>query len=457
MTLPTFPIKHDFATFAPLKIALAYLALTFAIAVAGPVTYVDFSPGSTALFLAGVAIAILVGYLMGVRSMETLRVGKKRLSRGQIQRVFDICLGIALFALVLSALSSLLSGTLNTNLSGLGEAYHSAYEGYERNSGNYSLFFLLYSFSLPFTFIASVWGMFYFSSLNNRLRILTAILVLGGLLFYVVGTGKQKQVGDVAIYLISIAAIKYGIRGRSLSFKLVGQTLAGGVAATALFIAVLGQRYAALNIGAFNINERVHPRMNFDIEHPIFEIFGMNYGFGLSVFSTYLSQGYYGLSLALNTDWSWTRLSGFSYSLSVILNRFLGFEWEWPNTLVYRVGATTGWGESKWHTVFPYFASDLTWLGTIILFGFFAYIYARSWLFSVRVKNPYAILMFTLLTMGLFFMPANNQMFHTPGMLFTVIVVSFFYLRHGHVPAGVERGTGSRNIARKGWATAFHT
>ena len=63
------PVREDFATFTPLKIALAYLAFTFAIAVAGPVVYVDFSRGRTALFLLAVSIALTVGYTMGVRSM----------------------------------------------------------------------------------------------------------------------------------------------------------------------------------------------------------------------------------------------------------------------------------------------------------------------------------------------------------------------------------------------------
>lgn len=451
------PVREDFATFTPLKIALAYLAFTFAIAVAGPVVYVDFSRGRTALFLLAVSIALTVGYTMGVRSMVHHGDSGQSVSVKKTSALFHVSLVAAILALASSVWAALNSGSLNTDLTGLGDAYIDAYDGYVRNSGGYSLSFLLYSMSLPFSFIASIWGIFYFNMLDKRRRILIILLVVGGLLFYVVGTGKQKQVGDILIYLVAIGAIKYGAAGKPLSVKLIGQAIIGAIVAIALFVAVLSQRYAAVNVGAFNINEHVHPRMSFDIEHPVFKFLGMDYGFGLSMFSTYLSQGYYGLSLALNTDWAWTKMSGFSYSLSVIFNRFLGFEWEWPNTLVYRVGATTGWGESKWHTVFPYFASDFTWLGAIVLFGLLAYIYARSWLLSIRQNNPYAILMFTLITMGVFFMPANNQLFHSPGLLFTVIVVSFLYIRDGHVSGNAGQGIVSSKPVAKGCAIASRT
>ena len=429
--------KANFARFAPLKIALIYIILTFALALFGPVDYVEFARMRTAIFIGFVLLAISVGYFIGVRSLELSRAPARTLSSRQTLAFLDISLYIALGGLFWSVADALIAGSLNTSLSGLGEAYHSAYEGYSRNSGTYSLVFVLYSLTLPFAFIASVLGIFHFRSLDNWRRGLVLLLVVGGLLFYVIGSGKQKQIGDVLIYLIAIGAIKYGIRGKRISVKIMAQAIIGAVLAVAAFVAVLGQRYAALNIGVFNINERAHPRMNFDFDHPVFDWFGDDYGFGLSVFSSYLSQGYYGLSLALGTDWEWTKMSGFSYSLSVIFNRFLGLEWQWPNTLVARVGTTTGWGESKWHTAFTHFASDFTWPGTVLLFGFFGFVYARAWLYSIRYANPYAILMFTMMTLGMFFVPANNQLFHAPGFLFTVVVISVLYLRNGHAQAAV--------------------
>lgn len=36
--------------------------------------------------------------------------------------------------------------------------------------------------------------------------------------------------------------------------------------------------------------------------------------------------------------------------------------------------------------------------------------------------------MFALLTLGMFFIPANNQLLHSPGALFTLVVTMVLYL-----------------------------
>jgi hypothetical protein len=194
---------------------------------------------------------------------------------------------------------------------------------------------------------------------------------------------------------------------------------------------VLGQRYDALGVNAANVNRRVLDLIYVDTGHPIFWVFGNDYGLSLALFLSYLSQGYYGLGLALETNWHWTYFLGSSYSISVFANRLFGLEWQWPNNLFSQTGLTTGWGDSHWYTVFTHFATDFTFPGTILLFGFFAYAYARSWRAAIRYENPFAILMFALLTMGAFFMPANNQLLHTPGALFTTLLVSSLYLGFG--------------------------
>lgn len=442
-----------FATYTPLKITIAYLGATFSLLVFGPIEYLDMPTGKIAGFMTMAAAAIIVGYMFGAAARMKIPRGDPRNALAMASRLFDLSLGIALLALAMSIGQSIYSGGLTFSLTGMGEAYFSNYEGYERNSGDYSFSFIVYSISLPFSFIATVWGIYYFRKLTLLRRYLTLILIFGGLYYYVVGTGKQKQIGDLVIYILAIALVKYGVRGRRIRLKTILGAVISGFVAVLLFVAVLGQRYAALGVDSGNINQRILFRMSFDTGHPVFTIFGQDYGLSLAIFSSYLTQGYYGLGLALETDWVWTRFSGFSYSVSIIANRFFGFEWQWPNTLLHRTGLATGWNESKWHTVFTYFATDFTWPGTVVLFGFFAFAYARCWLVAVRHQNPFAILLFTLLTMGMFFMPANNQLLHTPGALFTLLMVVILYLANAGrsyslQPMGApKRRSGTRPLA----------
>lgn len=417
--------------YSPLYIISSYIIFTFLIAVFGPVDYYIFPVLKTAVFILLVILAMIFGYGYGIAT--GVKPAKERdFADGLfIRRLFDFSLCVSIITLFISIGSSSFSGQLNTNLSEIGSTYASGYEGYERNSGNYSLIFILYSLSLPFNFIISIFGLYYFFSLNPMRKALVTFFIITSLLFYVVGSGKQKQIGDFVIYLIAVTAVSFGVKRTQVNMKWVvfGSMIA--VVALMTFVAVLGQRYTALGVDIANINYRINNRIYFDTSHPIFSIFGMDYGLNLAIFSTYLSQGYYGLGLSLETDWQWTHFMGFSYSVSVLASRIFGFEWEWPNTLIVQVANTTGWDESKWNTIFPFYATDFTFPGTIFIFGYFAYVYARAWYAAIKYENPFAILTFSFMTLGAFFIPANNQLLHSPGGLFTTVVITFLYLKNG--------------------------
>lgn len=440
-----------FAPYAPLKFFLLYLAVTLSLAAWGPIEYFMFPIGKTIIFMAAVMVALTAGYVYGVEKGVNVSRSRRPPDQALVRKIFDISLAISFTALAISLATSIINGQFNTDFSAIGDTYYSRYEDYERNTGNYSITFILYSFSLPFNFILFIFGFYYFISLDKIRRTLVVTFAVSSLMFYVLGSGKQKQLGDILVYLLTVLALRYGVRRMPIKLKWVLAVAVLSVAAVLAFVAVLGQRYGAIGVNVGNVNWRVLDLIYIDTTHPIFQIFGNKLGLNLSMFLTYLSQGYYGLGLALETDWHWTHFMGFSYSLSVIGNRFFGLEWEWPNTLLHQVGVTTGWGESKWHTVFTHFATDFTFPGTVILFGFFAYVYARAWLAATRYENPFAILMFSMLTMGAFFMPANNQLLHSPGALFTTIVVSMLYLwlgRRYNRPAAPLWGRPSRRRAR---------
>src|SRR5690606_3194578 len=122
---------------------------------------------------------------------------------------------------------------------------------------------------------------------------------------------KQKQLGDMLIYLLIISALKYGVRARQIKIKWILAISGIGVVGVLAFVAVLSQRYGALGIDTSNVNNRVLDRIFIDTDHPIFTVFGRDFGLNLSMFLGYLSQGYYGLGLALETDWHWTHFQSF--------------------------------------------------------------------------------------------------------------------------------------------------
>lgn len=417
-------------TYTPLKLLIGYIALTFLLIVAGPIEYLGFDVWLTGGYLALVLLAISAGYHLGCQSFAREYSSPPRPARAppDVVRLFHACLAVGLLGLALSVAQAILAGQLNLSAAELGQTYIDYYEDYERNTGNYSFTFIIYSLAAPPTFIASIWGLLYFHVLSMRTKALVILLIAGTLLFYTVGSGKQKQLGDTVIYFIAVFAITRGRRGRSVNPRTFLAALTTIAVAVIGFVAILGQRYRALSIDAFNINVRGHPLQTFDIDHPFFAWFGYDIGFALAMFTSYLSQGYFGLSLALQSQGTWTYMIGFSYSLMVIANRVFGAPLLASETYPGIVGAETGWGTTKWHSAFTYWASDFTFSGTVLLFGFFAFVYARTWNLSIRYDNPFAVLLFSLMTLGAFFIPANNQIFIAPGSLATAVIVVILFL-----------------------------
>lgn len=416
--------------YTPLALILFYVAFTYSLIFTGPIIYFGFNIPLTTIFLAATSFAMYFGYRLGVQSFDanlgrSIRPPKREFS---ILPLLWFCVGFALLGLIVSVIQALVGGTLNLSAAEIGQTYVDSYDQYERNTGSYSVTFLIYSLTLPASFITSIWGIYYFKRLSLALKVSVLVLIIGTLLFYTIGSGKQKQLGDTIIFLIAAVAVAQARAGRVISLKVLFAGAVVGMLALAGFAYILGERYAALSIDAFNINQRSIVLQQVDLTHPVFGLLGYDTGFGLAAFTSYLSQGYFGLSLSLESDFTWSYMIGFSYSLTVLANRLLGLPWVIDYTYPYVVARETAWSGSKWYSIFPHWASDFTFTGTVFLFGFFAFVYARCWREAVHHENPFAILLFGLMTLGAFFIPANNQLFLSPGSLFTVLVVVGLYL-----------------------------
>ena len=88
-------------------------------------------------------------------------------------------------------------------------------------------------------------------------------------------------------------------------------------------------------------------------------------------------------------------------------------------------------GKRHWHTIFPWLASDLTFVGTLVLFFFISYFYGKSWKEVLIYNNPISILLFSLLSILFVFVPANNQILHGfDYLLITFFVVILWGYRH---------------------------
>ncbi len=408
-----------------------YIGSGLAISIFGPLGYLGYDIASTAGFVTVFLVLFSLGYVLGVNRPTQISSRLSRDYANQFSRkLFVLSCWVSFFVTTFLIVNAAATGGINFNIFKTGEAYIDSYDGYERNQGSYSKSFLITSLGALCVFVTTIWGLYSYKLLTFKFKLLVIYTVVGSLLIYTLGGGKQKQFGDMIVYCVCLYAIKRASTGR-LSFGFIFKTGATLLVGASVLMVLLASRYRAIGIDIYNHGDAFHPLMYLKEDSFVLQILGDNLGFVVAIFCGYLGQGYFGLSLALNQDFTWTAFAGSSYSISVILTQFFGLPFMVEESYPYLVGKNTGWGSSKWHSVFAWLASDLTFSGTLA-FGFvFGYGYAVCWRESIFRQNPYSVLMFCLLTIGIAYAPANNQLMHSPGALLALFgtVILYFCFR----------------------------
>lgn len=416
--------------YLPMWMLNIYIFIGVAISIAGPLEYYEYNYLPIIVYMMMISFSFSIGYRSAI--VAPIRV-KRYLSahsmRTYTSRLFSLSGWVSATITSFLIVHTMTTTGLNLNILNAGQAYVGAYDNYVRNTGSYSAVFLISSVAAPFVFITSVLGAYYYRTLSRRQKYFFLYTVIGTLLIFTIGGGKQKQFGDFLIYFLTIYAI---IRAQknTLTFGFLLKAFAILFLGILVMLVLLSSRYAAVEINSINLNRVIHPLIRFNEDHPIIIVLGAKIGFPITMLSGYFGQGYYGLSLSLEQPFTWTGFAGGSYSVSVILNQFFGLPSMVEHNYPYLVADRTGWDQTKWHTVFAWLASDIGYTGCVVLAGLIGYLYGGAWKEAVLVRNPFSVMVFCLLSVGAAYMPANNQLMHSPGALFTLLFVLYLYVKY---------------------------
>jgi hypothetical protein len=400
-----------------------------ACSVFSPIQYVDYQIGTTMTFMSAIMVCMAIGYYFGANHQIRLAAGDSRsMLSNQFRNVVNLSFVSSAIVVTIILLITLMTKGISLNIFNSGESYVSLYDAYERNTASYGPTFILSTIAAPFLFMTQIWGLYFFPSLRRPQKLMVVFTLLTTFVVFTIGDGKQKQFGDMVVYIACIFALKRAAANR-LNMKLLWRFLALGLAAGSVLLILLDSRYSAVGIDAANLGAVIHPLMVFQEDHWLMRLLGPNLGLPVAMLSSYFGQGYYGLSLALQEPFTWTHLAGGAYSISVIVNK-LGGAFYVEQSYPYLVGDAFGWSESKWHTGYAWIASDLTWPGTALFTGLVSYVFAVAWKEAVLLRNPFSILVVCMLSIGAAYLPANNQLMHSPGSLLTLIIVFSLYFRY---------------------------
>lgn len=413
---------------APIIIVSLYVVFTVAISYLGPRKYYGYDFVSVCIYMSAFLACLWSGFLMRDKVRVVLKysyctenVNKKLLA----EKIVVFSLHIVLFSILLELLCMILQLDLSLSLSEMGNNYIKIRQLLDESG--YNIGILIRFFTGIFRNISLTLGFYYFYELKKRYRCELILYIFLLILVNVVGYGTQKILGDVFAFFIVACFIRMMSWNQLKRMKILFLCLLIGCAVVAIFAVVQSQRYAEIGVTAQNYVERSDGTTYYDLNNIVFKIFGTGLGFGIGSVLGYLSGGYFGLSMTFKLPFVWTYGLGSSYFVSLVCDKFLGIP-IFQSTYLGRLSELGRNGLSSWNTIFPWLASDFTFLGALLLFVFVGYFFAFVWYEVLYYKNPVSIVMFGTLCLGFLYLPANNQLFHGIDSFIATVLTIFWWL-----------------------------
>ena len=445
----------------PLILIVIYLIVTLLLYAFGPFKWITYNPITFWTLQILYIIALIIGWQFGLKKETTsdkwsIESEKKLLSKLHIFLSINLVFEIVNLFRKFYFSSFDLIGLINKIIYGLlnmGESYNSFQGGIDVITGNQVLggyFVTVFNYIWELVAFAIVLiATFYFKSLTikNKLLLITTYfiicisylstgtnigvfrLVLAIVVFFVIKLIKDKKSLNIDAWkkrkIITLFSIALALILSVIFFDHIMQSRGG----------ILNWESESYNIGGIGINK----------DSIMFKIVPPSMYMILVSASSYLTQGYYGMSLCLTEKWIPTFGIGNSTAILDLTSKYFT-DYFSNSTYQYRIGIDYGWDPNiRWHSLYTWFANDITFIGVIFIMFVIGFLFAMAYQDSLRTNNPFSHIMVYFFSLLAFFIPCNNQLFQSFYVMFSFITVLFLWL--------YTRGTIKLNIK---WRIKIH-
>lgn len=301
-----------------------------------------------------------------------------------------------------------------------------------------------YSFQNDYVFMVSIWilsytkwirviglvlGSLFWFKINKKQRVLYLATCLLIIIYNTLFLGSQKELIDLVIYMFLPILIRWSKEDKKMKIWKVLLTVVFICAACIFLGSVINARHELWK-EMFNSNASTGA----DYSNWIYKILPNSIADPITYLLSYLTQGYRGLALCLTLPFKWAYGMGSSFKIMNDISRWLSIplsrlEVSYPVRMeaIYHVGAY-----ASWHSIFPWIASDFTFLGAIIIVSIFIYYWAKSWKEFLKCGSWISAVMFIQLTIFVLYIPCNNQLFQTrDSIISTLAIFILWYWYHG--------------------------
>jgi hypothetical protein len=415
--------RHDnyWVRLLPIILFISYLNISVFLFAFGPWEFPVKDGTTLYVFLAFSHLALFLGYMSAAFSKP-----KGYYGRFKVKRLVLISLFLNLVLLIPTSAFRTGSGIpdIAAALRDPGSVYKSTNEMRSQGGGLVEYIRIIVSpalsLLLPLTF-------FYWSRLKLIVKLFSIFSMLAFLAIYV-ATGTNKAIADFVllvpcILLSSYLAGQIKFKWRRMIYSAVICGFMFGLFFSffgSTIISRMGSLEAAASMPILNTQA--------DLDNFIIRPLPAEMKVPAVALVSYLTQGYYGLYLSLEKPF--VPMFGVGNSMFLYFNamKITGMKEIEEMPYPMRTGED-GWdGMGQWSTIYPWIASDVSFLGTIIVVFIIGRLFASSWVDTLRGENPYAVAVFSQFLVMLFYFPANNQVLQTGETLFGFYGLLFFWL-----------------------------
>ncbi|MFM6905243.1 MAG: hypothetical protein ACKOUU_04165 [Acinetobacter tjernbergiae] len=404
----------------PLKIFIFYTLFTLFLFYFGPWPWPGRQSYYLPMFMFFIILFLSFGYYVGVNQ----KISTVPISIYKVKKLYNKSLIVALL-LFFPTLYWRTNGEISlAQLSDFGEVYrnsHALEEVYQGKTAwvEYLRIIFSYYLMLPIVLMIVFW-----SGLTLRQKRFGFLFVLSEISLAIF-TGTNKIIGTMLIVIVFSIVIK--LKGRFPSKKIFGYT-AKSVVLFWAFISYFTKTQVDRSDGETSIRAISSIQLVAEKDNVLLSYLPNSLIETYYSLSAYMSQGYQGLAYAFDVDYNWTYGVGYSRFLTTYFDKYLNLNVD-KNTIPALIQNQYGWDANiNWHTMYVWFASDISFPGLYFLMLFFGYLLGKTWKESVLQLNPISILLFVQLSILVTYACANNQVFQSGTGTVCFFVTLFLWL-----------------------------
>lgn len=413
----------------PFKVVRAYVLVLLILSLVGPVQYdYDcFYAFLTVLYIIAFLLLTWLGMAKGSIYTPSYYGTKRRKQKLilWIKAATIVCLPIKIM-LVVSSIQIMGLPDFGNVFSMLASVYTEMHHG----DSFINIYRQIDTFCTMVFYFSTFAGIYWRKKLPKQYTYLIVVNVVLDLFYNLCFIGTQRSIVTIAVLGLTIFArnaIRKDLKVDKRKFSKIALIV---IAILVVFLNILSARKTLWN----ESTRYIYANNNFNLSHPLlFWCQTDKLKYDVCNLLSYFTQGFYGLSLAFQVPFEWSFMLGSVRGLNSIISQVFPFVPDMIElTYPLRAGAEFGVdGLANWYTIFPWLASDITFIGALIYMSVAAWLFMRCWIQSVEYDNPIAFTLLVLLMIQYFFLIANNQLFVQRGESLATVCLLVLYIVGG--------------------------